>query len=73
MQKAKAKDQALKEKLDSLDDELSVLDAQKSQIEGIRAFSLEKINKDALLGTVKVAKPKKLNFVFRPLATNEAE
>ncbi len=55
VQKAKAKDQALKEKLDSLDDELSVLDAQKSQIEGIRAFSLEKINKDALLGTVKVA------------------
>lgn len=53
-QQAKAKDQALQSKLDALDDELAVLDAQKAQIEAIKAFSLEKINKDTLLGNIKV-------------------
>jgi uncharacterized protein (TIGR02231 family) len=53
-QKAKARDQALKEKLEALDDEISVLDAQKAQIEGIKAFSLDKINRDAILGNIKV-------------------
>jgi uncharacterized protein (TIGR02231 family) len=53
-QKAKALDEALKSRLEALEDELQVLDAQKGQIEAIKAFSLEKINKEAVLGNIKV-------------------
>jgi uncharacterized protein (TIGR02231 family) len=53
-QKAKAQNEALKARLESLEDELQVLDAQKGQIEAIKAFSLEKINKEAVLGNIKV-------------------
>ena len=35
----------------ALDDELKILDAQKKQIEEIRAFSLEKVTQDTTLGT----------------------
>jgi uncharacterized protein (TIGR02231 family) len=53
-QKTKAQDEALKARLEALDDEIQVLDAQKAQIEAIKAFSLEKINKEAVLGNIKV-------------------
>ena len=53
-QRAKGRHEALESKLAELADELGVLDAQKQQIEGIKAFSLEKINKDAVLGDIKV-------------------
>jgi uncharacterized protein (TIGR02231 family) len=53
-QRAKARDQALRDQLDALDDEIKVLEAQKSQIEAIKAFSLEKITKDTIIGTIKV-------------------
>jgi uncharacterized protein (TIGR02231 family) len=53
-QKAKAQDEALKHRLEALDDEIQVLDAQARQVEAIKAFSLEKINKEAILGNIKV-------------------
>ncbi|MBL4633158.1 MAG: DUF4140 domain-containing protein, partial [Kofleriaceae bacterium] len=40
--------------LAELDDELQVLNAQKMQIEAIKAFSLEKITKDTTIGAVSV-------------------
>lgn len=45
---------ALTSQLTSLQDELSVLDAQKAQIESIKAFSLAKITQDTTLGNVSV-------------------
>jgi len=53
-QKAKAKNQALTNQLAALDDEIKVLDAQKNQIESIKAFSLEKITKDTTIGNISV-------------------
>ncbi|MBW2733089.1 MAG: mucoidy inhibitor MuiA family protein [Deltaproteobacteria bacterium] len=53
-QKAKAKHQGFINQLAALNDEVSVLDAQRDQIKAIRAFSLAKINKDALMGHIKV-------------------
>ena len=38
----------------ALDDELKVLDAQAKQVEDIKAFSLEKLNKDVVVGNVGV-------------------
>lgn len=49
-----AEHKALANKLAALRDELAVLDAQKQQIEGIKAFSLEKISQDTLIGNVDV-------------------
>lgn len=40
--------------LAALNDELAVLDAQKAQIEAIKAFSLDKITKDTTIGDVSV-------------------
>lgn len=54
-QKAQAQNQALKNKLETLADEFAVLDSQKQQIQGIKAFSLQKINKDLVIGNIKVA------------------
>lgn len=53
--RAEAAHKLLLAQVAALDDEVAVLAAQQAQIEGIRAFSLEKINKDAVLGDVKVA------------------
>ena len=53
-QKAKAEHQALVNRLAAITDELSVLQAQKNQIEGIKAFSLDKINRDAVTGNIKI-------------------
>jgi uncharacterized protein (TIGR02231 family) len=53
--KARDENQRLTYQLEALDDELGVLEAQKRQIEAIKAFSLDKINKEALTGTVKVS------------------
>jgi len=44
----------LSDKLAALTDELAVLEAQKRQIEAIKAFSLEKITKDTTIGNVSV-------------------
>ena len=44
----------LTNRLAALADELAVLDAQKNQIEAIKAFSLEKIGKDTTIGDVSV-------------------
>lgn len=44
----------LARKLAALDDELAVLDAQKQQIESIKAFSLAKITQDTVIGDVNV-------------------
>lgn len=45
---------ALADKLAALHDELAVLDAQKQQIEAIKAFSLAKITQDTIIGTIDV-------------------
>jgi len=42
-------------KLAALDDEVVVLNAQKAQIESIKAFSLDKITKDTTIGDISVA------------------
>ena len=52
--KAQAKHQALTNQLAALSDELSILNAQKKHIEGLTAFSLQKINKDTIIGDIKV-------------------
>ncbi len=52
--RAQAEHRALSERLAALDDEIKVLDAQKLQIESIKAFSLEKITEDTRIGDVKV-------------------
>lgn len=49
--KAEANARALNSRLLTLDDELKVLDAQASQVEDIKPFSLEKLNKDVTAGT----------------------
>jgi uncharacterized protein (TIGR02231 family) len=54
VQRAEAKHQTLASQMAALDDELKVLDAQKAQIESIKAFSLEKITKDTTIGDVSV-------------------
>ncbi|MCK5797891.1 MAG: mucoidy inhibitor MuiA family protein, partial [Deltaproteobacteria bacterium] len=53
-QKAKARHRTLTKQLAALDDEIKILEAQKRQIEGIKAFSLAKINKTAITGGFKV-------------------
>lgn len=52
--KAEDAHKALAQKLASLNDEVAVLDAQKAQIEAIKAFSLEKITQDTLIGDISV-------------------
>lgn len=49
-----AEHKALADKLAALRDELAVLDAQKQQIEAIKAFSLAKITQDTLIGDINV-------------------
>lgn len=51
---AEASYKSLSSKLAALNDELAVLDAQKQQIESIKAFSNEKITQDTIIGDVKV-------------------
>ena len=45
---------ALSNQLAALNDEIAVLDAQKQQIESIKAFSLAKITQDTIIGDVSV-------------------
>lgn len=54
VKKAEADHEQLTSKLATLQDELVVLDAQKAQIESIKAFSLEKITKDTTIGNITV-------------------
>lgn len=49
--KAEAAERELTERLLALDDEIKVLDAQAKQVEDIKAFSLDKLNKDVALGS----------------------
>ena len=49
--KAEADARALNSRLLALDDELKVLDAQSKQVEDIKAFSLDKLNKDVVAGS----------------------
>jgi uncharacterized protein (TIGR02231 family) len=46
--KAEASSRALQSRMQELDDELAVLDAQAKQVEDIKAFSLEKLNEDVM-------------------------
>jgi uncharacterized protein (TIGR02231 family) len=55
--KAEADARELNGRLLALDDELKVLDAQAKQIDDIKAFSLEKLNKDVALGGPNAAAP----------------
>lgn len=48
---AEAHTRGLNARLAELDDELKVLDAQAKQVEDIKAFSLDKLNKDVAAGT----------------------
>lgn len=52
--KAEAHHKQLTRKMTALHDELAVLDAQTRQIESIKAFSLEKISEDTIIGDVSV-------------------
>jgi uncharacterized protein (TIGR02231 family) len=45
----------LTQRLQALDDELEILEAQKAHIESIEVFSLEKLSTDALMHDIKVA------------------
>jgi uncharacterized protein (TIGR02231 family) len=49
--KAEASARELNSRLLALDDELKVLDAQAKQVEDIKAFSLDKLNKDVATGS----------------------
>ena len=44
----------LLQRVQALDDELAILDAQKAQIESIQVFSLEKLSTDAVMRDIKV-------------------
>jgi uncharacterized protein (TIGR02231 family) len=52
--KAEDEHQELTSKLAALNDEIEILNAQKAQIEAIKAFSMEKITKDTTIGDVNV-------------------
>ncbi len=66
--KAEAAVQTLAAEAAALNDELKVLDAQAKQIAAIRAFSLEKVSKDTVLGNVAVeGYAKVVGFVSRSL------
>tara|TARA_R110002096_G_scaffold16898_13_gene58143 strand:- start:1615 stop:3537 length:1923 start_codon:yes stop_codon:yes gene_type:complete len=53
--KAEAHHKGLTNKLAALDDEVTVLNAQRAQIESIKAFSLDKITKDTMIGDISVS------------------
>jgi uncharacterized protein (TIGR02231 family) len=53
--KAEAHHKTLTNKLAALDDEVTVLNAQRAQIESIKAFSLDKITKDTMIGDISVS------------------
>lgn len=53
--KAEADARDLANRIGALDDELKVLDAKTKQVEDIKAFSLDKLNKDVVVGNVGVA------------------
>jgi uncharacterized protein (TIGR02231 family) len=53
-QAAEEEHERLSAEMAALTDELAILDAQKAQIESIKAFSLEKITKDTTIGDVSV-------------------
>lgn len=54
IRKAQEHHKKLSRRLAALHDELAILEAQKAQIESIKAFSLEKIGKDTTIGNISV-------------------
>jgi uncharacterized protein (TIGR02231 family) len=52
--KVEAESRDLTARVGALDDELKVLDAQTKQVEDIKAFSMDKLNKDVIAGNVGV-------------------
>lgn len=54
VRKAEAEARELAERMAALDDEVKVLEAQAKQIEDIKVFSMEKLNKDVVVGNVGV-------------------
>lgn len=52
--KVELKHKELLQKLQALDDELTILDAQQGHVESIKVFSLEKLSKDAITRDIKV-------------------
>lgn len=52
--KAEEELKALTRQLAEVTDEIAILDAQKAQIDSIKAFSLEKIDKDTIIGNISV-------------------
>ncbi|MCP4448036.1 MAG: mucoidy inhibitor MuiA family protein [Myxococcales bacterium] len=52
--RAEAHHKTLTDKIKVLDDEVTVLNAQRAQIESIKAFSLDKITKDTMIGDISV-------------------
>ena len=52
--RAETRHKAIVARLAALNDEVTVLDAQQKQIESIKAFSVEKITQDTMIGDVKV-------------------
>lgn len=52
--KVELKHKQLLQRLQALDDELAILNSQKSHVESIRIFSTEKLSKDAVMHDIKV-------------------
>ena len=54
-QKIEQQHKAMVQRLQALDDELAILEAQKEHIESIQVFSLEKLSTDAVMREIKVS------------------
>ncbi len=69
-QRVEKEHNALSNQLAALNDEIAVLDAQKQQIEAIKAFSLAKITQDTTIGDVSVKSYEDvLGFISQSLRT----
>ena len=54
-QKVELQHKQLLQRLQALDDEIAILDAQKTQVESMKVFSLEKLSTDAVMREIKAA------------------
>ena len=72
-QKVEQQHKDLVQRLQALDDELAILDAQKEHIESIEVFSLEKLSTDAVMRDIKVASyGEVVNFISSSLRETAA-
>lgn len=72
-QKVEQEHKALLMRLQALDDELTILDAQKAQIESLKVFSMDKLPKDAIMRDIKVSSYEEVvDFVSRSLRDTAA-